>query len=284
MRNALENVSMDYKLWLEKSFVSKTNIDPSRFSLTQLLDNRSMLPVTVVHTNQVAVQWVNFIYVHPNQSFEDTDSLWSFLERFALPLVSDTLYSIVFSVSDQSPDVATALQFISRIAVERQYKSYTSVAMSKDLADVSEELSVELPDCIHQVETVTDAQTMRDYINIVAIAWEEVPTQEYLEFNSQVELDNPDLIRFVARDKSNQVIATAALILNPETDSSFLNEICVARTHQRQGVGHYLTHLLLTEAKRRGCRFCTLNATEKGKTLYEKFGFVEVGSIIYLYN
>ena len=44
--------------------------------------------------------------------------------------------------------------------------------------------------------------------------------------------------------------------------------------YRRQGIARRMLDILISDAKSRGIRFITLEATQMGKPLYEKAGFV----------
>lgn len=63
---------------------------------------------------------------------------------------------------------------------------------------------------------------------------------------------------------------------NPSGKKAYIMNMYTAPEYRRQGIAYKLLHLLVGEAKRRGIQSISLEATEAGRPLYEKFGFVQM--------
>ena len=63
-------------------------------------------------------------------------------------------------------------------------------------------------------------------------------------------------------------------VSNPTGECAFLMNIYTAPAHRRRGVARRIVAKLIEDAKARGIRSVLLEATEMGRPLYEKFGFV----------
>ena len=82
----------------------------------------------------------------------------------------------------------------------------------------------------------------------------------------------------------NEIIATSGLsfsVVPPNATCidgrvAYIMNIFTLPEYRRQGIATNLFKLILEEAKIRGYKRITLNATSKGKPLYEKFGFKDV--------
>ncbi len=59
----------------------------------------------------------------------------------------------------------------------------------------------------------------------------------------------------------------------PEGKTAYIGNMYVRPAHRRLGIAARLLSLLLEEAKNRGCERILLHTTERGRPLYEKFGF-----------
>lgn len=63
---------------------------------------------------------------------------------------------------------------------------------------------------------------------------------------------------------------------NPTGQKAYIMNMYTAPTHRRRGIAYRMLELLVCEAKQRGIAAISLEATELGRPLYEKFGFVKM--------
>lgn len=61
---------------------------------------------------------------------------------------------------------------------------------------------------------------------------------------------------------------------NPSGQKAYIMNMYTRPEYRRQGIAYKTLDLLVAEAKRRGVSQITLEATDIGKSLYEKYGFV----------
>lgn len=65
---------------------------------------------------------------------------------------------------------------------------------------------------------------------------------------------------------------------NPSGEKAYVMNMYVRPEYRRRGIATHILALLTEDAKRRGVRQIALEATDAGRPLYEKFGFVAVKS------
>jgi len=63
---------------------------------------------------------------------------------------------------------------------------------------------------------------------------------------------------------------------NPSGKKAYIMNMYTASEYRRQGVAYHTLDLLVREAKERGVSQISLEATEMGRPLYEKYGFVKM--------
>lgn len=61
---------------------------------------------------------------------------------------------------------------------------------------------------------------------------------------------------------------------NPGGNKAYIMNMYTRPEYRRQGIARRMLDILINDAKSRGIRFITLEATQMGKPLYEKAGFV----------
>ena len=65
---------------------------------------------------------------------------------------------------------------------------------------------------------------------------------------------------------------------NPSGEKAYIMNMYTAPSHRRQGIALHTLSLLVEDAYRRGVTCIGLEATDMGRPLYERFGFVPAGS------
>ncbi len=63
---------------------------------------------------------------------------------------------------------------------------------------------------------------------------------------------------------------------NPSGEKAYIMNMYTAPEYRRQGIAYKTLDLLVQDAKARGIRAISLEATEMGRPLYEKYGFVKM--------
>lgn len=65
---------------------------------------------------------------------------------------------------------------------------------------------------------------------------------------------------------------------NPTGQKAYIMNMYTALRYRRKGIAYHMLDLLVSEARKRGITEITLEATEMGRPLYEKYGFVTMDS------
>jgi GNAT superfamily N-acetyltransferase len=76
-----------------------------------------------------------------------------------------------------------------------------------------------------------------------------------------------------------KAISVAMLFVNAGVAGIYL--VNVLSNYWRRGVGRAMTHRLLTDARDLGCSTAVLQASDMGRSLYEKMGFCQICEIEY---
>lgn len=63
---------------------------------------------------------------------------------------------------------------------------------------------------------------------------------------------------------------------NPGGRKAYIMNMYTAPAYRNRGIAYHTLELLVAEAKKRGVGHISLEATEMGRPLYEKFGFVQM--------
>ncbi len=77
--------------------------------------------------------------------------------------------------------------------------------------------------------------------------------------------------------KDHKPVATSLLFI--EDNSGGIYYVVTEETSRNKGYGKALTHAAMRKAKELGCTHIELQATNSGKPIYQKLGFVEAGNI-----
>ena len=99
------------------------------------------------------------------------------------------------------------------------------------------------------------------------------------------ELQNPNSIYFVAKDKNNNILGFAWIL--KILDEPDITNIVVKKDYRNKGIGTMLLKHLILEAKKQNLLTITLEVNEKNKNailLYKKFKFEELGIRKKYYN
>lgn len=71
---------------------------------------------------------------------------------------------------------------------------------------------------------------------------------------------------------------------NPTGKKAYIMNMYTAPEYRRNGIAYKMLDLLVTEAKSMGISAISLQATDMGKPLYEKFGFIEMENEMKLHD
>lgn len=71
---------------------------------------------------------------------------------------------------------------------------------------------------------------------------------------------------------------------NPSGQKAYIMNMYTVPQYRRQGIAYRTLDLLVNEIRSRGVTFIALEATEAGRPLYEKYGFVKMEHEMRLYN
>ena len=70
-------------------------------------------------------------------------------------------------------------------------------------------------------------------------------------------------------------IETMPTLLHPTGKRAHLMNVYTNSEYRRQGIAHEMLSMLIGEAQEKGVTEISLDATELGRPLYKKYGFVE---------
>ena len=102
--------------------------------------------------------------------------------------------------------------------------------------------------------------------------------EEYIEEG----MGNDSLLYFLALN-GDEIIGTCSISFfrlppnrhNPMGKTGYIGNVYTRSDFRRQGIASELLDLTVKEAMSRGCGKIMLNATQMGRGLYEKYGFVD---------
>lgn len=96
-------------------------------------------------------------------------------------------------------------------------------------------------------------------------------------------LENGDHIAYLVYDKGNFIGAGGVSFYqvmptyhNPSGKKAYIMNMYTAPDYRRQGIAFHTLDLLVEAAKKQGVSQITLEATDMGRPLYEKYGFVKM--------
>jgi len=293
--NPCEIAATDMRCWVTCSFANQENEkDQNRFK-TQWFEssNEQVLPLMVIRSNQVQNPWVNYMLVHPCQSYENEDTVAMLLtetDRLVADFFNGCSFSVIVtrSIDDGAANANGKNQFIVEAMKRYKLNQWDSVAMvlpADRIKNMDLERDLEtLPQDVAKIVQVKDLETLKAYTTCFMSCWGSTVNEEVMNFYSSSDTSNPNLYRIAAMSQNNEVMGTGALIVNSETGSSFFNDITVPAIHRNKGIGSYITKMLIRESLRRNVQRCTLNASDMGALIYERMGFEKVGTLLYLHK
>ncbi len=138
--------------------------------------------------------------------------------------------------------------------------------------------------------TLSDAEKLAEIRSIFLKEINNVPSEEEriiveqmsLEYFKKALCDNT-FVSWIALD-NEEIIATSGLsfsVIPPlyrilDGKIAFIMNIYTSPMYRNRGIGSELFKRIVEEAKQLGYKKITLNATDMGKPLYEKYGFKDV--------
>jgi GNAT superfamily N-acetyltransferase len=92
-----------------------------------------------------------------------------------------------------------------------------------------------------------------------------------------------NFVAFVAVDKG-EIIATSGICFysvpptygNPDGKVGYIVNMYTKAPYRKKGIARQLLDCIVNEAKIRSCNKITLNASDMGKSIYEKYGFKDL--------
>ena len=89
----------------------------------------------------------------------------------------------------------------------------------------------------------------------------------------------------------DNIIATSGLSFSvvppsfkcPDGKTAYIMNMYTFPEYRKQGIGMKLLEKIVEEAKNRSCKKITLNATDMGRPLYEKYGFKDIAGDMVFY-
>lgn len=105
-------------------------------------------------------------------------------------------------------------------------------------------------------------------------------------------LSNGDFIAWLALDE-NKIVATSGLsfslvppsLICPEGKVAYIMNMYTSPQYRGKGIASELFKRIIDEAKNCGYKKITLNATDMGRPIYEKFGFKDaIGEMVYYFE
>lgn len=96
-------------------------------------------------------------------------------------------------------------------------------------------------------------------------------------------IGNGQLIIWVAAEKE-KIIGTAGVCFfqyppsfrNPTGKIAYITNVYTRDEYRKQGIASGLLELVMKEIRQEGCQFARLHASEEGRKMYEKLGFVDI--------
>lgn len=122
---------------------------------------------------------------------------------------------------------------------------------------------------IHRIE---ERQKLKDFAAIfIALCRYEAIYEEYYQLIPPILYQRQTPIRFYVGYEGNIPVTTGLLVLHANVAGVYY--IMTHPSYRRKGYGSAMMHHLLKCAKQEGFHLATLQASEEGKSLYERMGF-----------
>jgi len=111
---------------------------------------------------------------------------------------------------------------------------------------------------------------------------EGVPSDHYLVNYFTASMADGSLAAWVMEEQG-EIIATGGVCFyalpptyrNPTGRTAYLTNMYTKKEYRRRGIAAELLALAIAEAKARGCGVVRLHASEEGRSIYQKAGFVD---------
>ena len=167
---------------------------------------------------------------------------------------------------DSDPGVADGLR--ARGAVLRSTLPIMAIPLDR-LADSSVATGL-------AIERVTGREMMTEYVEAYSASFRVPATALHATVDAEVNYvsQRSELVRFVGR-LDGRVVGTSELSISHGVAGVYW--VSTLEPYRGRGIGTALTVAALLEARERGLRIGTLQASKLGRGVYERMGFVAVG-------
>jgi GNAT superfamily N-acetyltransferase len=120
-----------------------------------------------------------------------------------------------------------------------------------------------------EIRTVENSQTLADFARIIAASF-------HLDLDVTQELLSPRLLeqeglRFYLGCVDGAPVATSSLLLTPRTAG--VHYVATLDSHRKRGIGDAMTRHAVNEGAAAGAEIASLQASDIGKSVYERMGF-----------
>jgi len=169
-------------------------------------------------------------------------------------------------MSNPSTDKQKAITFLKGLG----FKNTTWTAMSRSAKKLPELLPIEGL----SIRKVFDAESFFKWKSLVEESLMANETMNHSVFQNLFHLNSVNY--YLAYWKGE---AVGCSLLFQSEDEAGLYLIGTQEEHRRKGIGSALTLTMLHDAEKQGAKGFQLQATEKGRPVYEKLGFESKGKI-----
>ena len=160
---------------------------------------------------------------------------------------------------------STTLQLLGKYTAYRKYWT----AMTFDL----QYLEKPKTDLNLQIELINDEKEFKEWSNILEVALIGQGLDEKIFYR----MSKHDNASFYLAYIDAVPIATSLIVRKGDEVGVYL--IATLEQFRKKGIGKYITEYTLWEAKQAGAAFAHLQATDIGKTVYQKIGFEIMGKV-----
>jgi ribosomal protein S18 acetylase RimI-like enzyme len=233
--------------------------------------------------NNLKSFWISLASIEPSSVIETSDSIHictgmpspfdnpMFITKDIHELPSNYCNSPYSFWHDSKRNKNISLDSLHEFEPIMQHVPVMSIQLDKDFEQKTiSEISISV---------VEDGKDLNDWIDPVKVAFE-MDDSAALHYQKCLEHAHPQFIHFTAK-KNNHVIASASLFLHNEIAG--LYNLAVLPEFRRQGIATALHCVRLNEAKNRGYKHATLQASPMASELGRALGF-EIHSELSIYK
>jgi ribosomal protein S18 acetylase RimI-like enzyme len=124
-----------------------------------------------------------------------------------------------------------------------------------------------------EIRLITERSDIKDWCEIVGIELMGGAIEDSLFYK----MSQNSSCRFYLAFENNIPVATALTIITGDEVGVYL--IATSKEYRKKGIGQQITTQSLLEAQQLGCLSAHLEATDLGKSVYEKIGFLKMADI-----